>query len=238
MTIEKEYTTKLSVDGVTIDRRDVEMLDAIDRYGSMHRAADELGRSYARLQNRIVEIEAAVGSITERTRGGSGGGGTELTRTARDLRRRFDRHAAELDGVARVTESVFTGPVRERTGELGTVDTAAGPVVALIPDDATEVQVSVRSDAVVLTDPDEVPRSGGTSLRNRFPGTVARLEPGAAITRVTIDLDGDAELQALVTDASTDRLGLEPGAAIAASFKATAARATSIEPNPDDPACQ
>lgn len=224
MTIEKDYSTKLAIGDVTLDRRDVEMLEAIDEHGSMHRAAESLGRSYARLQNRVVEIEDAVGSITERRRGGSGGGGTELTETGRDLCRRFDRHAAELDGVARVTESVFTGPVRERTGELGTVETPIGVIQALVPAGAQSVQVSIRSDAVVLTDPDEAPRADGTSLCNQFTGTVDGLETGDAVTRVTIGLEDDHELQALVTNASVERLDLAPGRSIAASFKATAAR--------------
>ncbi|WP_121744621.1 TOBE domain-containing protein [Natronorubrum halophilum] len=228
MTIEKEYSTKLSVEGVTIGQRDIEMLDAIDRYGSMHKAADELGRSYARLQNRVVEIEDAVGPITERQRGGSGGGGTELTQTARELRQQFDRHEAELDGVARVTESVFTGTIRDRTGELATVETGLGPILALVPEGASDVQVTVRSDAVVLTDPDETPQADGTSLRNQFTGTVERLEPGDAITRVTIRLAADVTIQALITNASSDRLALEPGRSITASFKATAARAIRI----------
>ncbi|WP_137288142.1 TOBE domain-containing protein [Natronorubrum halophilum] len=228
MTIEKEYSTKLSVAGVTIGQRDIEMLDAIDRYGSMHRAADELGRSYARLQNRVVEIEDAVGPITERQRGGSGGGGTELTQTARELRQQFDRHEAELDGVARVTESVFTGTARDRTGELATVETGLGPILALVPEGASDVQVTVRSDAVVLTDPDETPQADGTSLRNQFTGTVERLEPGDAITRVTIRLAADVTIQALITNASSDRLALKPERPITASFKATAARAVRI----------
>ena len=239
MTIEKEYTTKLAIDDVTIDRRDVEMLDAIDRYGSMHRAAEELGRSYARLQNRVVEIEEAVGPITERRRGGSGGGGTELTETADELRRQFDRHAAELDGVARVTESVFSGTVRDRDGELATVETEIGAILALVPDGASEVQLTVRSDAVVLTDPDATPEADGTSLRNQFTGTVAGLEPGEAITRATVrlegdgdgngDTDGEADLEALITRASAERLDLTPGDPITASFKATAARGIRID---------
>lgn len=231
MTIERDYSTKLSVDGVTIDRRDLDMLEAIDRHGSMHKAADALGRSYARLQNRVVEIEEAVGPITERRRGGSGGGGTELTRTARELRQQFDRHEAELDGVAQVTESVFTGTVRDRTGELGTVDTEIGSILAVIPDDASDVQVTVRSDAVVLTDPDEAPRSDGTSLRNQFTGAVADVESGDAITRVTIEFADDGTIQALITNASADRLGVEAGRTITASFKATAARAIRIDPD-------
>ncbi len=228
MPFEKGYTTTLAVDGVTIDRRDIEMLEAIDEHGSMHSAADELGRSYARLQNRVVEIEDAVGPLTERQRGGRGGGGTVLTQNARDLRRRFDRHAAELDGVARVTESVISGTVRDRTGELATVETAVGSILALVPEDASEVQVSVRSDAVVLTEPDETPRGDDTSLRNRFSGTVSNVESGDAIDRVTVRLGDETTLQALVTRASAERLGLEAGRSITASFKATAARGISV----------
>lgn len=229
MTIEREYSTKLSIDGITIDRRDIEMLEAIDEHGSMHRAADQLGRSYARLQNRVVEIEDAVGPITERQRGGSGGGGTTLTETARELRRQFDRHEAALDGVARVTESVLEGTVRDRSGELATVETRVGPVVALVPEGASEVQIGVRSDAVVLTDPQETPRGDDTSLRNQFSGTVDRLEAGDAISRVTVRLEDDVEVEALVTQSSADRLGLEVGRPITASFKATAARAIRID---------
>lgn len=228
MTIEKDYSTKLAIGDVTLDRRDVEMLEAIDEHGSMHRAAEELGRSYARLQNRVVEIEDAVGAITERRRGGSDGGGTELTDAARDIQRQFDRLEAELGGVARVTESVFTGTVSERTGELGTVETEIGTIRALVPESATAVQVSVRSDAVVLTDPDETPRGDGTSLRNQFTGTVDALTPGDAITRVTIGLEDEQELQALVTNASVDRLALTPGRPITAAFKATAARGVGV----------
>ncbi|MFP8952330.1 TOBE domain-containing protein [Natrialbaceae archaeon A-arb3/5] len=235
MTIEKEYSTKLAVDGVTLDRRDMEMLDAIDEHGSMHRAADELGRSYARLQNRIVEIEAAVGPITERRRGGSDGGGTDLTQTARELRQRFDRHEAELDGVARVTESVVVGRVRERTGELATVETEIGPVVAVVPERATEVQITVRSDAVVLTDSEQTPRDGTTSLRNRFRGTVVDIESGSAIERVTVRLENDVTVQALVTDESSSRLDLRTGRSITASFKATAARAIAVDSDTTQP---
>ncbi|ADD07504.1 ModE family transcription regulator (plasmid) [Natrialba magadii ATCC 43099] len=227
MTIKRDYSTQLSVDGVTIDQRDIEMLDAIDQYGSMHRAADALGRSYARLQNRVVEIEEAVGTITERQRGGRGGGGTKLTQTAHEIRQQFNRHEAELGGVAHVTESVFPGTVRDRTGELATVDTEIGSILALVPQGATDVQVTVRSDAVVLTKPDETPQPDGVSLRNQFTGTVDQLEPGDVITRVTIQLQENNTIQSIITKESVDRLALEPDLPITASFKATAARGIS-----------
>ncbi|WP_255170933.1 TOBE domain-containing protein [Natrononativus amylolyticus] len=231
MTVEKGYRTELSIDDVTVDRRDVEMFEAIDQHGSIHAAADALGRSYARLQGRIVELEGALGELTERQRGGAGGGGTELTATARRLLRRFERHQTALEGVARVTESVFTGRVVERTGELGTVETPAGRVVALVPEGATEVQIGVRSDAVVLaTAPTEDDR---TSFRNQFVGTVSSLESGAAIASVTLALDGGVELGTVITTASLERLGLAVGESAVASFKATAARAIPLADEPE-----
>ncbi len=228
MGIQKDFSTKLSAGDITIDRRDIEMLEGIDRQGSIHGAAEELGRSYARLQNRIVELEAELGELTERTRGGRGGGGTKLTETAYELRRQFDRHESELDGVATATESVFRGTVVERTGELATVETAVGPVTALVPPDAREVQIAVRSDAVVVTDPTETPEPNGTSLRNRFPGTVAAIDAGEAIASVTLSLADGIDLEALVTHSSRERLGLEPDREVVASFKATAARGTNV----------
>lgn len=216
----------LTIGDVRIGERDVEMLEAIDRYGSMHRAAEELGRSYARIQRRVVELEEVAGQLTERVRGGADGGGTELTAAATRLCRQFDRLEAEIDGVASVTESVFTGTVESRTGELASVSTSVGTIRALVPDGADEVQVAVRSDAVVLTDPAETPEADGTSLRNQFAGTVVDVEPGAAIARVQVALeDGDGvDLEALLTEESRNRLELEPGRTVVASFKATAAR--------------
>ena len=225
MTIEKGYRTELTVDDITIDRRDVEMLEAIDQHGSLHAAATALGRSYARLQRRVVELEDSLGTLTERRRGGKGGGGTELTPAALDVIQQFERHQTELEGVARVADSVFTGTVQSRTGELGTVGTPAGPVIALVPDGATTVQVTVRSDAVVLSDPTADDNANRTSFRNQFVGTVSSIETAEAIATVTLELEGKIALQTLITRTSLDSLGLEIGEPIHASFKATAARA-------------
>lgn len=215
----------LTVDGCEFDARDAEALRAIAEYGSMHRAASELGRSYSRIQQRVVELEEAVGPLVSRQRGGSGGGGSSLTENAEQLLDRFDRLRAEFDGLARTEESVFAGRVVERSGALGTVETAAGAVTALVPSDAERVQVSVRSDVVVLTTPDETPEPDGTSLRNAFRGTVDRVERGDGLGRVTVDVGAESPLRVLVTGESLDRLELSEGTAVVASFKATATRA-------------
>ncbi|OAQ53571.1 molybdenum-binding protein [Natrinema mahii] len=226
--MEKEFDTYLRIDDVTVDRSDVAMLRAIDDRGSLSGAAEALERSYPRLQQRVVELEDAIGPLVERTRGGAGGGGSSLTDRARDLLARFDRLVAAYEGVARVDETVLSGPVVDRDGELATVATAAGEVLAVVPSEAAAASVTIRSDAVSLHAPEDVPRAEGTSVRNRFPGTVAWLEAGDAVARVGITLeaaeDGGAELVALVTRRSVDALGLEPGRPIVASVKATAVR--------------
>ncbi|WP_222920360.1 TOBE domain-containing protein [Natrinema sp. SYSU A 869] len=228
--MEKEFDPYLRIDDVTVDRSDVAMLRAIDDCGSLSGAAAALERSYPRLQQRVVELEEAVGPLVERTRGGADGGGSSLTETARDLLARFDRLVAAYEGVARVDETVLTGPVIDRDGELATVETEAGNILAVVPADAATASVTIRSDAVSLHAPADVPRAEGTSVRNRFPGTVSWLEAGDAVARVGIELeDGDGgdegtELVALVTRRSVKALGLEPGRSIVASVKATAAR--------------
>lgn len=230
MTTERSYRTELTAGSLTIDRRDVEMLEAIGTHGSIHAAADALGRSYARMQRRLDALENAIGPVTERRRGGSQGGGTDLTEAAFDLISQFERHRTDLEGIVNATESVLTGTVDSRDGELATVETAAGPVVAIVPEGAMQVEIGIRSDAVVLTDPAGVPDSDGTSLRNRLHGRVTQRRAGTSVVQVTLEVAEGVELETVVTRVSAERLGLEPGRHIVASFKATAARAVPASP--------
>jgi len=215
----------IEIDGVTVDERDVEALRGIEEHGSMHRAADELGRSYSRIQQRMTELEDSLGPLVTRQRGGEGGGGSTLTADAHELLARFDRLRAEFSGLARTQESVFSGTVVDREERLGTIETSAGVVRGIVPADVDAVQVGVRSDAVALTTPDEAPEPAGTSVRNRFRGTVTQIESEGGIARVTVDVGADSPLWTLVTQASLDVLGLTVGDAVVASFKATATRA-------------
>lgn len=229
--VERDYTAALSRGGLTIDRRDIDVLEAIEAHGSLHGAAEALGRSYARCQRRIVELEDAVGQLTERQRGGVDGGGTVLTERAHRLCRQFERHETELDGVTGVETATFRGQVVDRTGELGTVATDVGHLTALVPADAATVELSVRSDAVVLAAPDS-PGGESTSLRNRLTGSVEAMERGTAVSQVTVAIDEEHRLRALVTAESVDRLELAVGVEVSASFKATATRAVSLEDQP------
>jgi molybdate transport system regulatory protein len=228
---EDGFEPHVAVGDVTVDRRDVEMLRAIDAHGSMQAAADALGRSYPHLQRRVVELEDAAGDLTERVRGGSSGGGTELTDRARRLVHQFERLHAELGGAAAVAESVIPGTVVARDGELATVETPAGDITARVPGDETggAVDVLVRSDAVVVMTRDVDGDGTQTSLRNRLEGTVDSVDAAETIAHVTVAVAEDVDIEAVVTAESRDRLGLEPGREVVVAFKSTAARG--VEPS-------
>ncbi|MFC6722974.1 TOBE domain-containing protein [Halobium palmae] len=216
------------VEDVTIDRRDVEALRSIAEHGSMNKAASALGRSYARIQQRVSTLEEAVGPLITRRRGGEGGGGSELTDNARRLIARFDRLCAEFSGMARSEESVFPGTVIKRMGSLALVEIEAGVVRGIVSGDADAVQVSIRSDAVALTTPAEAPQPAETSVRNQFRGAVSRIKCANGTACVTVNVGADTPLRTLVTETSLDSLELTVGDTVIASFKATATRAIPV----------
>lgn len=229
MTLRKGFEPHLAIGETTVTGRDVEMLRAIDEFGSMHRAAEELGRSYPHLQRRVVELEEAIGRLTRRDRGGKDGGGTQLTPDALDLIRRFERLRVELAGVTTVPEAVISGTVTDQRGELATVRTAAGDISARVPAGTTDVEIAVRADAVVLMKP-RSPSHGHTSLRNQIPGIVSELVIADTIATVTVEIADGVTIESIVTEESVDRLDIEKGTDVIAAFKTTAARAIAADP--------
>ncbi|MFB6094083.1 MAG: TOBE domain-containing protein [Halanaeroarchaeum sp.] len=220
------FEARLRAGDVSFTERDARLLRAIDEAGSLLAAAEDLERSYSRSHERVTELEEAFGPLVARERGGSGGGGSALTERAAEVLAAFARLCTGYTAIAETTEAVLDGTVRERDGELGVVETGAGAVRAIVPPEAERVQVALRADAVTLHAPADAPPESGTSARNRFEGTVAAIDRGESISRVTVDVGADAPIFALVTEASRETLALEPGRDVVATFKATATRAT------------
>lgn len=230
--MDEAFTAAIVAGGVRFDGRDATLLRAVDEHGSLHAASDALGRSYARAHERVEDLEDAFGPLVERQRGGSGGGGSQLTDDARRLLARFDRLQAAFSGTAAADETVYAGRVVDRDGELVTVDTDVGEVRALVADEtlSEQVQVAVRADAITLYDPDDTPADDMTSARNRLTGTVSRIDLGESVATVAVDVGAATPLLALITVESLDRLGLETDACVVATWKATAMRAVGHAP--------
>ncbi|WP_323675986.1 LysR family transcriptional regulator [Halorubellus sp. PRR65] len=232
------FEAHLRVGDVSVDERDVALLSAVDREGSLSAAADALGRSYSRAHKRVGALEDKLGALVERERGGEGGGGSRLTDDGRALLARYARVRAAFADTAGTDVAVLNGRVRDRDGEIATVATDVGEVRALLFEAADDVQVSVRADAVTLHDPADVTRANASSARNRFAGTVASVDrrESVALVEIAVPSAGNGDdgataertLPVLVTLASVDRLALEPGRDVVATFKATATRATPL----------
>jgi molybdate transport system regulatory protein len=234
--MDTDVEVSLSAGEVTFEPSDAALLRAVDSEGSLNAAATSLGRSYSRAHKRLTTLEAALGPLVERERGGEGGGGSSLTDGGREMLTRFARVRAVLAGTAAADEIALTGTVRERSGRLVAVDSRAGELHAIAADESgaetaavvagDDVTVTLTADAVTIQDPAASPSDDRTSARNRLCGTVTDVEGRDGVATVTVDVGAAAPLAVLVTEASRERLGLDPGTEVVATFKATAARAT------------
>lgn len=140
-------------------------------------------------------------------------------------------------GVVRtLSGDALGGPVEE---EVGRVDAIADGSVHgdETPDDGEPeagtpggVQVAVRADSVTLHAPEDAPAADATSARNRVPGTVEGIVRREAVAEVAVDVGAARPLLALVTVDSVDRLELDAGTAVVATWKATATRAVGHTP--------
>ncbi len=92
----------LEADGeVALSRWRVELLQAIDRAGSISAAAEAMNIQYRLAWQRVHEMEERLGvALVHTTTGGAGGGGATLTPAARDLIERFLLLADAVDTLA------------------------------------------------------------------------------------------------------------------------------------------
>lgn len=96
----------LELDGKpVIGKGRLNVLKAVDRYGSLVKAAEETGIAYRRVRGAVREMELALGvTLVLTRRGGQEGGGAVLTDVARELLERFDNFAG---GVQELMDSRF-----------------------------------------------------------------------------------------------------------------------------------
>lgn len=211
-------------DGVQFDDRDATLLWTIDDEGSVNRATETLGRSHARALGRIETLEEAFGPLVTRTRGGSGGGGSEVTERGRSLLDRFARLDAAVEATAAAEETVLTGTVTDVTGELADVETEIGSVRGIHGGvrPGSTVQVRIASDALTVHMPDDVDPDR-TSARNRIRAAVSAIDSGETVHTLELDVD-PVIVRAVVTTESLERMSIEAGTTVELNWKATATR--------------
>jgi len=120
--------------------------------------------------------------------------------------------------------SVAPGAVND---EVELTLTAGQRIVAVVTRESTThlgLAVGVEAFALVKASSVLVATDLGTarlSARNQLRGTVARLQPGAVNAEILIDVGGGQTVAAIITQESARSLGLAPGTAVIALFKAS-----------------
>jgi len=224
MKLQPEFEARLRSEGTTFGDRDATLLRAVREHGSINGAADALGRSCSRSLRRIVELEEAFGPLVERRQGGTRGGGSELTDSARRLLGQFVRLQTKFTDLVAVDETVVAGTVTAREGRIATVETPAGPIRALASTSATDVRVPIRGDLVSLY-VSEAPDTRSGPDRNCLRGAVTGVEVTGSLARIDVDVGGDVALTVLETRASLDGGGAVTEEPVWVTFKPTAVRA-------------
>lgn len=82
----------------------------------------------------------------------------------------------------------------------------------------TEAFALIKSSSIFIVTDD---KKAKFSARNRLTGTITRVQPGTVNTEVVIDLPGGGSVAAIITNESSNTLGLSIGKAASAIFKAS-----------------
>ncbi len=78
------------------------LLEGVERTGSLHRAAAEMGMAYSKAWKLLQRVEAQWGfAVLESRPGGAGGGGSALTPEGRELAGRYRRMLEAVEQAAR-----------------------------------------------------------------------------------------------------------------------------------------
>jgi molybdate transport system regulatory protein len=92
-----------------------ELLKAIEKEGSIRKAAKKLGRGYRKAWGDIERTEKALGKrLVKKRRGGSEGGATELTDFGRILVERWEMYRSEVSSCLEKAFDEYLGDLIER----------------------------------------------------------------------------------------------------------------------------
>jgi molybdate transport system ATP-binding protein len=114
-------------------------------------------------------------------------------------------------------ETVATGRVKERRGDVVVLSVGNAELFAIDPQDGySDYFVCIRGENITL----ETGHAGQSSARNHMKGAVTAITPSGSLLKVSVDIGFEAV--ALVTRQAVMDMALRPGAEVFAVFKAPA----------------
>lgn len=103
------YKVWLDNDGKAFGDGPYDMLEKIERLGSLRRAAEEMGMSYSQAWNLLKTLEKRLGfELIERKTGGAAGGGSSVTPEGKRLMEKYIAFRREAGkSIERLYEKYF-----------------------------------------------------------------------------------------------------------------------------------
>jgi molybdate transport system regulatory protein len=104
------YKIWLEEDGKAFGEGPYRLLKGVEKTGSLHQAAIEMGMSYRKAWNTLNGCEKRLGfALLDRRTGGKAGGGSGLTTAAKAFVRQYELFRKEMAEVAEKTFLKFFG---------------------------------------------------------------------------------------------------------------------------------
>lgn len=187
---------KLTLDtpsGSFLGDKRIRLLEAIEQYGSLNRAAKEVPLSYKAAwdaldaMNNLAEAPLVISNT-----GGQHGGGTQLT----DYGRRMVM-------LYRAMENVYQDALDHLSPGV-----AKNPARGAPTQDAQSLRTLIKRMSIK------------TSARNQFVGKVASIDDTGSMANVRLQLDGQDEILAAITRESAETMNLKTGTEVFALIKA------------------
>jgi len=117
--MEIHYDIWLDNEGKAFGDECFRLLEAVEKAGSLNKAAAEMGLSYAGALRSLQRSERRLGfALLERKIGGSSGGGSHLTPMAKELMARYRLFTEDLlYTIFHIYRRHFGGSAREKAGD-------------------------------------------------------------------------------------------------------------------------
>lgn len=173
----------------------IQLLEAIDRLGSLSQAAKSIPMSYRAAWDALDEMNnLAEQPLVIRTAGGKNGGGTQLTAYGKQTVALYRALQAEYQQVLeRVQQQLQNKPCQQDDNFY----------------DITQFRRLLRRISM------------RSSARNQFVGTVVALRTAPVDFEVTLQLDDNVQLIAVITRESAESLGIAMGQELYALVKSS-----------------
>ncbi|MFA7083067.1 MAG: TOBE domain-containing protein [Arcobacteraceae bacterium] len=225
----------------------VELLQNIQIYGSISKAAKKMKMSYKAAWDSVdIMNKLSNKPLVTKITGGKGGGGTVITAYAKELIKAYEEVSSLYRNYfetlsnsfnANLLDDEFEEPVFSKlsgaikskhnideTYEIG-IKTKSNQLLTAIENKkfvvekdleiGDDVSFLIETSNIVLTKMEDE-----NSARNRIKGTVLKITHDGINTHVKIDCGNEEIIYAKVTTSSCEKLHIEVGNTIFASFKA------------------